>query len=59
MKGCIMNAYNKNMSKYVLIKAKTSYWKDKNENDIIKYKIKYTETTFERRTLESFIWVKK
>ena len=54
-----MNAYNKNMSKYVLIKAKTSYWKDKNENDIIKYKIKYTETTFERRTLESFIWVKK
>ena len=30
-----MNAYNGNMSKYFLIKAKMSYLKDINENDII------------------------
>ena len=30
-----MNAYNGGMSGYFLIKAKMSYWKDKNENDII------------------------
>ena len=29
-----MNAYTENMSKYFPIKAKMSYWKDKNENDI-------------------------
>ena len=33
--GCVMNAYNENMSKYFLIKAKMSYWKNKNEHDII------------------------
>ena len=32
--GCVMNAYNENMSKYFLIKAKMSFWKN-NENDII------------------------
>ena len=26
---------------------------------LFEYKINYTETTFERRTLESLIWVKK
>ena len=30
-----MNAYNENMRKHFLIKAKMSYLKDINENDII------------------------
>ena len=33
--GCVMNAYDENMSKYFLIKVKIGYCKDKNENDII------------------------
>ena len=48
-----MNAYKENTSKYLLIKAKMSY------APLFEYKMKYTETTFERGTLTSLIWVKK
>ena len=55
-----MNAYEENMSKYFLIKEKMSYAeKIKMKTPLFEYKIKYTETTFERRTLTSLIWVKK
>ena len=51
-----MNAYEENMSKYFLIKEKMSYTeKIKMKTPLFEYKIKYTETTFERRTLTSLI----
>ena len=47
-----------NMRKYFLIKAKMSYWKDKNEATLFEYKIKYAEATFERGTWISSISIK-
>ena len=41
------------------LKQKRVTEKIKMKTTLFKYKIKYTETAFERRTLESLIWVKK